>query len=392
MPGPAPMNVAVDKQKYINAAKTTYQALKNVFAGGDFWICGHSFDTVIDYFQNVDAGDADDFARDEAINGYKPINDAWYDDFSWWGIACLKAATATVFSPENQNQFRKIALQAWSGMGLAAFGWVLCDQKTYMDFAPLFEGGIWNHIIDNPCNPGKPAPPKPKPDPYCGRQNTVTNLGYLVLATRLFLEKGPNNSIFKAAIDLEYGFLEAWRGFSDPEYRLEKFLIPPNPQYVVRERVGRFKKEGVVDPAYNPLWVWAGDQGLMLGALADRMRYVTTAPEYNKLLERARKLLQGSQEYLVKDKILRPWAPTDPDSGYQKDYWNGPAVYMRYLLWAFQHNSYLKEELQKDSLQTFLRDNADEVVKDPKRKQSGVAIVDLTNNLAMLVAAIAMLK
>lgn len=397
MPDPAPMNPAADKQKYIDAAKKVYQALKLVFSGGDFWICGHAFDTVVDYFQNVpgatDKDEANIFAK-VAIAGYKPISDAWYDDFSWWGIACLKAATAKtsaapapVFSAENQIVFRKIALQAWLGMAPAPLGWILCEDKAIRDkYEPLFDGGVWNHILTAQYHPGGS-------DGFGGRQNTVTNLGYLVLATRLLLERGPSSNVFKAAMEFEYEFLQQWRGFKEEKYKLERAVgIVNPPPYVARERIGRFKN-GDSDPYYNPNWVWTGDQGLLLGALVDRMRSLGQGgPGYADLLLRARKLLEGSQDYVVKDKILRPWAPTDPVEGYKKDYWNGPAVYMRYLLWAFQHNADLKSDLQKEPLQAFLSHNADEVVNHPDRPQSKEALVNLTNNLAILVAAIAMLK
>jgi len=388
-------DVAVDKTKYINAANQAYQALKLVFLNedSDFWYRGHAFDTVVDYFQTVNRQDANGFAA-TAINGYQPITDAWYDDFSWWGIAFLKAATAPVFSAENQDSFRRYALKAWLGMGPSPFGWALCDDKQLRnEYAPLFDGGVWNHILDQADNPGS--------TPFAGHQNTVTNLGYLVLASRLFLDKGPNNGVFQAAMETEYSFLEKWFRFENTKYSLLDHWDLAPPKTVVRERVGKFKptKEdpaGKDDPQYNPNCYWAGDQGLLLGALVDRMTVIgpERKDEYDKLLNRAFALLYGSREKFTQNNILQPWSPNPPVPPIKddtNDYWTGRAVYMRYLLWAFQHNARLKAFLGGPTFQQLITINADAVVNNPNRPQSEKPIVNLTNNLAILVAAVAML-
>jgi hypothetical protein len=384
-------NVVADKTKYINAANQTYQFLKATFPGSDFWYCGHAFDTVVDYFLTVNGSDANVFAA-TAIQEYKPFNNAWYDDFSWWGIAFLKAATAPVFSSANRDSFRRHAFEAWLGMGPSPFGWALCnDEALRKKYAPRFGGGVWNHILDEADNPGI--------KPFAGHQNTVTNLGYLVLASRLFLDKGPNHDVFQAAMETEYGFMEEWLKLPDAKYCLLHHFGNPlqTPKMVVRERVGIFQS-GEEDPQYNPNCFWAGDQGLLLGALVDRMTVIgpERKDEYDKLLGWAISLLHGSREYFAPNHILQPWHPNPPTQPQPikqdtNDYWTGRAVYMRYLLWAFQHNARLKTFLRGQGFQNLLSINADEVVKDPNRPQSGIPIVDLTNNLAILVAAIAML-
>lgn len=288
----------------------------------------------------------------------------------------------------NGVAFRSIALECWAEMAdNAPYGWQRADQRKFAPYAPLFDGGVWNHIVDSGCNPGGS-------NPLCGRQNTVTNGLYLVLAQRLLLDgKLPPNPAYEQAAIQEYQFLKSW------------FDLPQNPtqalmnnymtgRAVVRERVSIFKS-GTVDPDFRQELAWTGDQGLILGGLVDRMRIVGKAsPEYLGLLAMARNLMAGTRDYLADQAAqpgyLLPWWPQPAPGNDSDDYWTGPAIYMRYLLNAFRNDD-LRVDLLTPAYQTFIRANAEYVVNMPNRPQSSDQVVNLTNNLAILVAAIVML-
>jgi hypothetical protein len=89
--------------------------------------------------------------------------------------------------------------------------------------------------------------------------------------------------------------------------------------------------------------------------------------------------------------ILRPWRPDSVPGGDDDDYWTGIGVYMRCLLYAYQTNTELKNDLQQRDARDFIRANAEYVAKHPDRSTSEDEIVNLTNNLATLVAAVGML-
>lgn len=387
-------------------AKKTYGKLKPVYEaadkGHDFWVCGHVFDTVIDYFLNIDKSDADSFAILAQKQSVDP-GGAWYDDFSWWGIAALRASAAAVFSQKNQAEFRKIAVKAWEGASKGRDGWKDADQKKFAQFAPLFDGsdgGVWNHIIDDDYNPTPPQknPPRQGGDPFGARQNTVTNAAYWVLAGRFYLE--TNQSSYRDAMAQEYRFLTKWFDYLPLSNLslLRTLATSAIAKTVVRERVSKFKS-GEKDWVYDPEFSWAGDQGLILGGWLNRLRMPgLSAPEYKAIIESATSLLFGSQDYLTRGKakgILQPWWPSkgiggDEFNKYKRDYWTGQAVYMRYLLAAFQVQD-LRKSLQSQVFQDFIRQNADSVVNDPKREPAPQELVRLSNDLAILVAAVAML-
>lgn len=390
--------MTISNDDFKAAARKTYANLKPAFEVEPklyFWRLGHAFDTIIDYFLTTDRTDANVFAP-IAMRKYEEQGGDWYDDFGWWGIAGLKASSTNLFGGSNVV-FRSYALDCWSKMDSnAPYGWERADQVKFNDFKPLFDGGVWNHVVDGGCNPSDV-------NSLCGRQNTVTNGLYWVLTARLYLDKVVSKidplktRTYLADATLEHQFLEQWFDLTDPDKSLiYHYQADPEKGAVVRERVSTFHS-GKMDAGYRPDLAWAGDQGLILGGLVDRMLIVgKTSPEYERLLATARKLLAGTKDYLAdketdKRGILLPWRPDPAPGGDNGDYWTGIAVYMRYLLSAFQ-NEDLKEDIQQKDYQDFIRANAEYVVEHPNRSQSNDTVVNLTNDLAILVAAIVMLQ
>ena len=386
-----------DADDYPEPAKRAYVDLKDAWeqTGSDFWRLGHSFDSVIDYLAMVDRSEASDFAE-VVLTKYLEGGGAWYDDFAWWGIAGLRAAQRSDLFGWRSLDFRRFALDSWKTLdGNAPYGWDRADHAKFADYEPLFDGGVWNHVVDDGCNPSASSP-----DHLCGRQNTVTNALYLVLANRLSLDALVTTPAYLEAANREYAFLRKWFAF-DRAHDSKRALLHVHLQgggtrALVRERVSSFLS-GNTDVAYQRDWYWTGDQGLILSALVDRMRMVPSgSPEYGQLLATARQVIAGTRDHLVdrdmdRRGILRSWRPDSVPGGDDKDYWTGIGVYMRSLLYAYQTNTELKNDLQQQDAQDFIRANAEYVAKHPDRSTSEDKVVNLTNNLATLVAAVGML-
>ena len=114
------------------------------------------------------------------------------------------------------------------------------------------------------------------------------------------------------------------------------------------------------------------------------------SPDYDKLRTTAEYVIAGVRLYLAPkpEELLKSWYP-DPAPGHDcGSYLTGVAVYMRYLLYAFQNNKDLQTYLRDPEwgYLDFVRKNAEHVVQNPSKNMTG-----LTNDLATLVAAIAML-
>jgi hypothetical protein len=411
-----------DKQ-LVDAANTVFQGDGNGFQGladaygsfDDYWELGHSFDTIVDYFVNVspDAANAAGFAQ-TVLERYQAsqTNACWYDDYGWWGIATLKASQQQTLFGNAASAFSKICFDkdnprcCWTVMDANAPNVWQTNQNDprFAVLKPRFDGGIWNADWTRPdeCGDVGPAPGIP---PNCssneqgknlrGIQNTVTNCLYLVLAARLFL--ATLNKDYEAAARREWTFLENWWGqdVTEPAHKLLNKVGPG--QFVARERVSTYAGPGFwIVCGYQPELAWAGDQGLFLGGLVDRMLIVgRDSPAYAGLLDLAKAIALGvkSQIDAHHGGILAAWV-TETDGGDPGDYNTGIAVYMRYLLYAYQAKDSSGRYLLRDDLKNmgyvdFVCKNAANVMKNYKNHSS---VVDLTNDLATLVAAIVISK
>ncbi|GGF78094.1 hypothetical protein GCM10007301_42600 [Azorhizobium oxalatiphilum] len=382
---------------WASKATQTYQALLPHFddTKTSFWLAGHACDTLTDYYFEVDRTDVATLAGIVARK-YRPNSAYWYDDYSWWGNAMVRAAGSSMYNADSRAAFLSVAMDAWLWIdGNAPNGWAWADQQKFAALEPLFSGGVWNRFLTDNCNPG-PG------DRICGRQNTVTNLGYLLLAERFFLHE-PSNDIppvlkrsYLTAAQREYAFLHQWMYLGKPDLALLNHFSPGNPGYVVmRERASLFKN-GQQDPGYVPLFAWTGDQGLMVSALVDRMRVLGGGSDYQAALYLAMGLIDGVSEFLVKKNPydepgqLDPWGVQWPHDGYETDYWTGVAVFMRGLLYAYRNSPELKTFITNNATwMSLLRANAEMVLNKPDRPQSDNPLVSLTNDLAILAAAIA---
>jgi hypothetical protein len=380
------------------AAQATFTKLQRAFAGDDnCWQLGHSFDTVMDYFATVSMVEAAAFGK-IALERYGATYGPWWDDRAWWGIAGLKASAHKEWFGEQVADFRQIAADCWKAMdGNAPFVWERRpkpDGKDYFgSLEPRFTpGGVWNSNwtpnLNNCESEPQPCDPIKSCDGWlCGFQNTVTNALYLVFATRLFL--AYREPPYGVAANTEYAFLKEWFDVTPAGDALLNFL--PSGGAVVRERVSSYRS-GQPVMGYQQNMAWAGDQGIVVGGLVDRMlMFGKNSPEYSGLLSKAEKIAAGTKTYLAPNEILNPWTPGESAPGDDDDdYRTGNAVYMRYLRYAYQNNDDLRAYFrsERSGYPDFILANAKYVLANPSTADD---MVGLTNDLATLVAAICML-
>lgn len=378
--------MSADTDRYRAAALRDFALLKPLFARNrHFWRLGNSFDTIIDYFGFVDGSEAKVFA-DCALDRFQRTSGHAFGDLGWWGIAALKAAQRPNLFRGVVSRFKDMAGGAWRTMAdNAPRVWARADQKKYADFAPRFEGGVWNADWTENCNPLTPQ------DGLRGIQNTTTNGLFLVFSARL---GWTGRADCQQAANRQYAFLKQWFEAKTPPDRLLAPATDGGDGVFVRERVSAYAS-GAPIPGYRPSLAWSGDQGLILGGLIDRMILEPTA--YTELARQVRTILRGVREYLFDSGgIILPWRDRDglgAPGGKVDDYLTGPGVFMRYLLYAYRANPDLRTFLKQVGYPEVVQANAERAC-DPLElgTDDDRALVLLTNNLATLTAAVVMLE
>jgi hypothetical protein len=409
---------AGSEQDLRDAAKIIFEKLKQQWLEyPDYWHLGHSFDTIIDYFAYVDKTEAAAFSPTAQAAYKRTLGSAClYDDFGWWGIAALKAARSKLFSDADVQTFTNISNDCWAMMHDNAPN-VWANNKDNPDFKPLeprIPGGVWNTDWSRPdgCGNLHKAPdfsstcwPGFDKHPFNleGIQNTVTNGLYLVLALRLHqaTKDITKDTVYRDAAKLEYDFLNQWLKLGSPsdpslpssDISLLLKLREPQGYYtygLVRERVATYTN-GLHVCGYESGLVWSGDQGLIVGAMIDRMIVEPDDDNSNSdACKYAVAILLGVVDVTNRESagIVIPWIKGN--GGDPEDYSTGPGVFMRYLLYADQTNeSLIRSHTRTPAYQSLISANATQALK---QKEIGGDLTSLTNALAILVAAIVMSK
>ena len=319
---------------YRQCARSVFKAIKDSWNQyNNFWRVGNAFDTLIEYFVNVDRSDVG-LAKEASDYFHGGKGGDWFDDYGWWGIAFLKASQHTDILGLDRSMCLANAKICWSKMDeKALLVWEKADQQIFRAAKPRFVGGCWNNHFSK-CDPFV--------ERLCGFQNTVTNGLYQVLAARSF-QWWHTSPYFDAAIR-EYIWLNQW--FFHPDLTADEKLLYTDPvgRILARERVSTYDFYNGCYPRvayYVPKLHWAGDQGLMLSAMVDLAPIV----QRDILYTVARGILEGVRSLLVNSQgILQPWIPAGESfQGDSSDYSTGVGVYMRYLLYAFQQDTFLKQ-------------------------------------------------
>lgn len=408
--------------RYLQAAFDTYSriyggVLQNYHT---YWQVGHAFDTLIDYwtvamYPPAPRADVQVFIKKYLVRGAFPWSKDstgrspwWFDDYCWWGIASTRAGHKRDYFLEQAELFSGIAALSWEPVyRIAPHVWRNADQEGLVEYAPVFDGGVWNWIYvqkkldDIPFTDSIPNDFSHS-DLY-PIQNTVTNGLYWVNAAKLYNATQDEN--FKTAATTELGFLSNWfdYGGTDSRKPLLHYFDAQRTSALVRERVGYFKS-GTKVRGYDPDLYWAGDQGLILGGLVEHMKMIGSSnSEYPRLLELAKHIINGvGARMQAPDGRLLPWIPyTDaPDhgapSGDYDDYSTGIAVYMRYLLAAWKENPSLRNHMTISGSLDLVRATADYFIKNPAEKrcegrEDCKLLLFQINDLATFLAAFRML-
>jgi hypothetical protein len=362
----------------------------------NFWRIANAFTTLIDFFR-ID-GKPNLVIGKSVYDAFQSKNSTgwWYDDYSWWIVAFLRANQYQKFVGVYQKTWPELVQVCWDEMAPATQVWANADQSKFALAKPRFGYGCWNHNFllsdgDDNCDPLN-RKPNNRPWPACGIQNTVTNTQFLVCAAR-----------FK---NVATGYRFLWSWFYDATLSEDNRLLAnyPNVGQLVRERVSTFAetpdKKYPAAPNYDKDRHWTGDQGILLGALLELMRI---DPNNQKIYrDMATSILGAVKTKLTKlvnnRQILQPWTPPNTiGSIYLTDYATGVGVFMRHLLYGYDSGDpVLKPYIASADYKGFIKDNADAVCASVGNctLPDGSEMDDmecLLNQLAVLNAAIVIL-
>jgi hypothetical protein len=326
-----------------------------------FWRVGNAFTTLIDYFVMKGKGDSGIINYACQMFDNNRAGSYWYDDYSWWGVAFLQAwkyHSVLGIDPQKCLDNAKFCWDKMHDKGTTV--WDRAEKPYFDEAQPRFAGGCWNNDLQR----GGCDPLEPGTDPYfCGIQNTVTNGQYLVLSAR-FYRQSRDRTYLDAALQL-YHWFQQW--YSDPNLTPEQNLLArfPDGKVLIRERVSTyaFWKQGYPPVRYyRPNFHWAGDQGIILGAMVDLAQIDPTRATIYQAFGRA--ILDGVREHMTDAQdILPPWIPDDSLGAYNDDYSTGIGVFMRYLLYAFRTDPVLSAYIS-GTYKSFVMANANKVCKE----------------------------
>lgn len=333
----------------------------NDYTKNDFWHTANTLDTCADFIIQGsrtwgDLPDQRSQVQEMIQQGYEYFRTVyktqnghgqdspavWWDDYGWWGITFTKIHQnfAEIFkgakAPKiTQADCLQVARDCWTALGSYS-------QKVNGSVQPPQKGpvagGCWNH------------PPEDN-----GVQNTVTNALFLVLSSRLF--QSTNEQGFLNATANQYLWFRNW--FINYLQKQKDCPLPGQQQGLFRclQPSGSTKfivvYERPIDPAnadYNqgnpPFYdkqLWTGDQGLLLGGLAEVLTSRKAIAPLPIIKQQDPTFPQNAQDmalwmvqgisWLFDTSTVLHEAPLNGDfgTGYAADYATGKGVMMRYL-------------------------------------------------------------
>ncbi|HEV8694789.1 MAG TPA: hypothetical protein VGQ93_11505, partial [Lysobacter sp.] len=169
-----------------------------------------------------------------------------------------------------------------------------------------------------------------------GTKNTVTNANLLLLSLQLYFLYGEAQ--YKDMVASQLTWFGAW--FSKPYSSLDDgpyLRSIPGPLSLIHERPMAEKSYVQKDfPDWEPGWVWTGDQGLVLVALAQVLSPELDMPNVDLAVFRnAFVTMTAGVEALLfggTDRVLRePPFDSSFGSNYAPDYVGGRGVLLRYV-------------------------------------------------------------
>jgi hypothetical protein len=379
-------------KEYLTKAYQQYIQLEPYFTADDgyqYWPCGCILNSIIDFLSlAAPAGivtyeDARAFLNKTAafyLDNHK--QGVWYDDWCWWGISTAKIFDPkydALFEPDKKlsENFYKICTQTFRFMQsgdapyspsapfykgtMQAYNFVVEQAKGYPDWEDLRRAiePVWNLG----CWQGPMAPASVNNSNYDPLTNTlgsfqdsVMNGLVYIFVQRTLNKTGADGFELGTSADVENmtSFYKNWMSSAVPaEKRI--FNVLGSNHGLFRERIGMYK-DGTTLMGFRQELAWAGDQGLMLGALTQLYNRQTGSEQSGtlRLIESVVRGVLGAGLGAMGsyDNVIMPWcniglsqteqpgnAPgyDASHSGDNGDYFSGTGIFMRGLLEAMSN-------------------------------------------------------
>jgi len=245
-------------------------------------------------------------------------DEVWVDDYGWCGLSCIAARNhlQSIGDEAGAQEYAGLAVDCWNQMQATGY-----DPSN--DATPVPHG----------C--GNISPKRKRNGGGYGTKNTVTNVNLLLLSLQLYFLYGEAQ--YKDMVASQLTWFAAW--FSKPYSSLDDgpyLRTLPGPLSLIHERPMAEQSYVQTDfPDWERGWVWTGDQGLVLMALAQVVSTGIDVPNVDSTLFRNVFLaMAAGVEALLfggADKVLRE-PPFESSFGlsYAADYVGGRGVLLRY--------------------------------------------------------------
>lgn len=330
-----------------NRSVSAFERFETIWNFKDFWKRGNTFDACLNFL----AAAGETWPGDPAVlnmqqkavkmleenltffHTYDP-GSLWADDFGWWGLMALNARKLLQGMGENTLADKYLRLST-----------DLCweyKKNTAYDHTPAARP------VPHGCRNGDAN------GQSRGVKNTVTNVLLFLLSSRIYrmtLEAQITGN--EKYLDMAY---RQWIWF-DQWFRLKEYeylkMIDSSSGLVQERPMAFFEGSDYTEKVHPPWeegWVWTGDQGMLVAALADMMAVkdelaewlikTKRDPAFDKIRfeGRIRELIavigQGVKKALISnvDGILRE-APCLASFGpvHGRDYVAGRGILLRYL-------------------------------------------------------------
>jgi hypothetical protein len=308
---------------------------RDVWEFNDFWKRSNTFHAFLCF---VDAAEQR-WGNDPAIQPMKDLrakmikdNDSyfnkfiggtgvWADDYGWCGISCLAARDYlhSIGDEPGATRYLNRAEQCWEQMRTTGY-----DSSN--DATPVPHG----------C--GNVSPER-KPAQGYGTKNTVTNANLLLLSLRLYA--ATKSTSYLSMAYAQYKWFDTWFALNYNSLDAGPYMrvVSLGPIYgLIHERPMAKNSYTQTDyPIWNKGWVWTGDQGLMIIALAELFLMRDDFSQFpgfdsERVCVVCKEIAVGVEKLLFgADKVLRE-APFHAsfDSYYAPDYVGGRGVLLRY--------------------------------------------------------------
>jgi hypothetical protein len=310
--------------------KGGFERFENCWEVDDFWKRGNTFHAFLRF---VDAAERkwpsdpivkkmsslrqDIIQKNDAYFKSESDKSWWADDYGWWGMACLTAYNYLLRSNDR--------VSAATYLAYARKCWEKMLQHGY-------DASDTARPVPHGCaNSGSPS--------ENGTKNTVTNANLFLLSLRLYSAlKNIDPNVAGSYLKMAYAqYLWFYTWFVSSYGYLRVF---PGPYGLLQERpIAPPDYEHKDHPKWEPGWVWTGDQGLILAALAetyllrdDLSAIVGQDLNANDILNTFTTISTGlSMLFGAKDKILREAPFNSSFSDDPNDYVAGRGVLLRYV-------------------------------------------------------------